>query len=418
MAGLEFTGKAPFRDIFINGLVRDAQGRKMSKTLGNGLDPLELIAECGSDAVKFTLGFLCAQGQDVLVDRESFRLGSRFANKIWNASRYILGKLEGRSLVPVPDSALSAPDRWLYARLNEAAKAARNALESYRYNEAALALYEFFWNDFCDWYVEATKLSFRSGGEAEKDRAASLLLNMLEESLRLLHPFLPFVTEEIYGKLPLAELAAARDATGNAETVVSASRYGGMLIAAPYPAPNAARENAAEVARFGTVQELIRAVRTLRAECGIQAAQKIIIAINATEKSVFDISSAHNTYAELIEQFTNATILTGRGEKLEKTIGIAGNGFEVLLIVGGAIDGERLKAQFLKELAADCAFADRTEQKLAGSFARKAPSDVVAAEREKLARSRRRIEQLNNRQNRFKPFVVKYRQLTQYVFLL
>ncbi len=395
MAGLEFTGKAPFRDIFINGLVRDAQGRKMSKTLGNGLDPLELIAECGSDAVKFTLGFLCAQGQDVLVDRESFRLGSRFANKIWNASRYILGKLEGRSLVPVPDSALSAPDRWLYARLNEAAKAARNALESYRYNEAALALYEFFWNDFCDWYVEATKLSFRSGGEAEKDRAASLLLNMLEESLRLLHPFLPFVTEEIYGKLPLAELAAARDATGNAETVVSASRYGGMLIAAPYPAPNAARENAAEVARFGTVQELIRAVRTLRAECGIQAAQKIIIAINATEKSVFDISSAHNTYAELIEQFTNATILTGRGEKLEKTIGIAGNGFEVLLIVGGAIDGERLKAQFLKELAADCAFADRTEQKLAGSFARKAPSDVVAAEREKLARSRRRIEQLS-----------------------
>ena len=165
MAGLEFTGKAPFKDIYIHGLVRDKQGRKMSKSLGNGLDPLEIIQEYGSDALKFTLGFMCAQGQDVLVDKESFKLGSRFANKIWNASRYILGNLEGRTLLPVCDRDLTELDLWIYGRLNNAAVSVRTALEGYRYNDAAQALYEYFWNDFCDWYVEATKISFRQGDD-------------------------------------------------------------------------------------------------------------------------------------------------------------------------------------------------------------------------------------------------------------
>ncbi|MCL2411319.1 MAG: valine--tRNA ligase, partial [Treponema sp.] len=200
MAGLEFTGVSPFRDIYIHSLLRDKQGRKMSKSLGNGIDPLEIVDEFGADAMKFTLAFLCAQGQDVLVDKESFKIGSKFANKVWNASRYILMNLDGRYLIENPE--LTGADKWIYSRLNNAAKSMREAFFSYRYNDAALLVYEFFWNDFCDWYVEATKLSMKNGDDAEKDRATAILLDVLAQSLRLLHPYLPFLTEEIYQKLP------------------------------------------------------------------------------------------------------------------------------------------------------------------------------------------------------------------------
>ncbi|MBL8968306.1 MAG: valine--tRNA ligase, partial [Spirochaetaceae bacterium] len=193
MAGMEFTGKSPFKDVCIHGLVRDKQGRKMSKSLGNGIDPLEIVDEYGADALKFTLAYNCASGQDVCVDMESFKMGSKFANKVWNASRYILMNLEGRELVEKP--AYNDVDRWILHRLGEAAAACRAAYEGYRYNEAAQAAYAYFWDDFCDWYIEATKLSLRSGDEAERNRATTVLLEVLEESLRLLHPLLPFVTE-------------------------------------------------------------------------------------------------------------------------------------------------------------------------------------------------------------------------------
>ena len=218
MAGLEFTGRAPFRDVYIHGLLRDKQGRKMSKTLGNGIDPLELIEEYGADALKFTLAFICAQGQDILIDKESFKLGSKFANKLWNASRYILMNLEGRNRVAAPE--LRPVDRWIYSRLGGAARTMAGAFEGYRYNEAAAAAYEYFWNDFCDWYVEATKLSTKSADEGEKDRAVSVLLDVLCESLKLLHPLLPFVTEEIYGKV-MESAGEAGDEKAAAKAVLS-----------------------------------------------------------------------------------------------------------------------------------------------------------------------------------------------------
>ena len=173
MMGLEFMGEVPFRDIYITGLVRDKQGRKMSKSLGNGVDPLEIIDEYGADALKFTMAFLCAQGQDVLFDKEAIKLGSRFANKIWNASRYLLMNLEGRTLLDPARCTRTDIDRWIGHRLNAAAAAARAALEGYRFNEAAQAVYEFIWNDFCDWYIEAAKLSLNAD-DAEKDRIVTL----------------------------------------------------------------------------------------------------------------------------------------------------------------------------------------------------------------------------------------------------
>jgi len=392
MAGLEFTGKAPFHDIYIHGLVRDKQGRKMSKSLGNGIDPLEIIDMYGSDAFKFTLGFMCAQGQDILIDKESFKLGSKFANKVWNASRYILGNLEGRTLVPVTDKDLTELDKWIYACLDHAVREERSALESYRYNDAASTLYEYFWNEFCDWYVEATKLSFKNGDDKEKDRAVSVLLNVLEESVRLLHPFIPFVTEEIYGKLPLAEITVCRAKAGK-NSILSNSAYNGMLIAAPYPEPSDARVNEKVAERFDVLKDLIGSVRGLRTECGIDPAAKIHLAVLVTPGSAAEVCKEKTDMIELLAGIANVKFVTA---KPASSVGTVGKGFEAFILVDESIDKEALIARFKKEVENEKMLAQRSEAKLGGKFAEHAPAEVVAAEKEKLEESRRRIEKLTS----------------------
>ena len=394
MAGLEFTGKAPFHDIYIHGLVRDKQGRKMSKSLGNGMDPLEIIDMYGADALKFTLGFMCAQGQDVLIDKDSFKLGSRFCNKVWNASRYLLGNLEGRNLVPVKDTDLTELDNWIYSRLNYAVKTVREALETYRYNDGASALYEFFWTEFCDWYVEATKLSFRNGDDAEKDRQASVLLNILEESLRLLHPYLPFVTEEIYQKLPLKDIAAARAKAGvNANSVTTDTQYTGMLISAPYPVTKKSRENAKTVERFDVLQDLIRSLRALRVECGISPDTKLHIALLITKGSSAEVCTEKTDIISLLAGVDKIDFVDA---KPAGSIGTVGKGVEAFIIIGENIDSKALKARFNKEIEKETAFVNKVEAKLAGQFAKNAPAEIVAAEREKLENTKHRIEKLTS----------------------
>ncbi|MCI6259099.1 MAG: valine--tRNA ligase [Spirochaetia bacterium] len=395
MAGLEFTGKAPFHDIYIHGLVRDKQGRKMSKSLGNGIDPLEIIDMYGSDALKFTLAFMCAQGQDILVDKDSFKLGSRFCNKVWNASRYLLGNLEGRNLVPVKDSDLTELDRWIYSRLNYAAKTAREALESYRYNDAASAMMEYFWNEFCDWYVEATKINFKNGDDNEKDRQASVLMNILEENLRLLHPYLPFVTEEIYQKLPLSEIAVLRKAACSQEEqkIVSSVEYAGMLINAPYPEIMACRENSEVESRFDVLKDLIGKVRALRTECGIDPAEKINIAISVSKGSSAEVCYEKVEMIQLLAGVANVEFVS---EKPESSIGTVGTGFEAFIIVDENINKEQLLQRFKKTLEKEQGYAKISESKLNGNFAKHAPAEVVAAERAKLEEGLRRIEKLNS----------------------
>ncbi|MCR5285941.1 MAG: valine--tRNA ligase, partial [Treponema sp.] len=390
MAGLEFTGKAPFHDIYIHGLVRDKQGRKMSKSLGNGIDPLDVIDVYGSDALKFTLAFMCAQGQDVLIDKDSFKLGSRFCNKVWNASRYLLGNLEGRNLVPVTDADLTELDKWIYGRLNHAVKTAREALDSYRYNDAASALMEYFWNEFCDWYVEATKINFKNGDDKEKDRQASVLMNILEENLRLLHPYIPFVTEEIYGKLPLAEIAANRKAAGS-QKIASNSDYVGMLINAPYPETAAARDNEEIAVRFETLKELISKTRALRTECGIDPAEKINIAILVEKASAAEVAREK---VEMIQLLAGVAKVDFVEAKPASSIGTVGKGFESFIIVDENINKEQLIARFQKSIEKETGYARMSENKLNGNFAKHAPANLVEEEKERLAESQRKIKTL------------------------
>ena len=392
MAGLEFTGKAPFHDIYIHGLVRDKQGRKMSKSLGNGMDPLEIIDMYGADALKFTLGFMCAQGQDILIDKDSFKLGSRFCNKVWNASRYLLGNLEGRNLIPVTDADLTELDKWIYARLDNAARLARAALEGYRYNDAASALMEYFWNEFCDWYVEATKLNFKNGDDHEKDRQASVLMNILEENLRLLHPFLPFVTEEIYSKLPVAQIAENRKKAG-AQKIASNSDYVGMLIDAPYPEPIAERDNAAIVERFDVLKDLIGKTRALRTECGLDPAAKLSMAILVQAGSAAEVCKEKTDMIELLAGMKQVEFVEA---KPARAIGTVGHGFEAFLIVDESVNIEALKAKFNKEIETQTKYAQNSERKLSGNFAQHAPAELVEEEKQKLAEARNRIEKLQS----------------------
>ncbi|MDR1893851.1 MAG: valine--tRNA ligase, partial [Spirochaetales bacterium] len=325
MASEEFLGVPPFKDIYITGLVRDKQGRKMSKTLGNGMDPLEIVEEYGADALKFTLCFMSAQGQDILIDKESFKLGSKFANKIWNASRFILMNLEGRTLKAPEELSLSPEDRWILGRLNETIGRVRQAMTAYRFNEAAAAGYDFFWGDYCDWYLEICKLLLAGGTGEEKDRSASLLVYILQESLKILHPFLSFITEEIYGWLPRLS------GTGEA---------GGLLINASFPEVRRDREAPEDSGRFAALQELIREVRTLRSEFAIPPEKRIPLTV------VTDPGFAGEDYfrqsAGLIGELTRSQpprfLSQEGGTPAPGAVAAAGNGFEAHVFIRDFVD--------------------------------------------------------------------------------
>ncbi|SIQ69946.1 valyl-tRNA synthetase [Alkalispirochaeta americana] len=370
MAGLEFMGEVPFRDIYITGLVRDAQGRKMSKSLGNGLDPLDIVAEYGADAHKFTLAYLSVQGQDIPIASESFQLGSKFANKIWNASRYLLMNLEGRTLIPREEITLRDLDRWIFFRLNEAVKTVESAMKNYRMDEAARAVYDFFWNEFCDWYIEGSKLSLYSQNEEEQDRGVSLLLCVLEEALRMMHPFLPFITEEIYQKLP-GELNPVK-----------------AVIIGQYPSVLTERENPqarAAAAGFGALQELVRGIRTMRSEFTIPPNTKFgVYVCTAPERP--ELAAFFQANQELV------ALLAGIGEveigsdgsRREGAVTVVGSGFEAYLSVLDLIDVAAQRARVEKHIAKTTKALKQAEGKLQSQgFLAKARPEVIEAERRK-----------------------------------
>ena len=373
MASLEFMGKAPFHDIYITGLVRDKKGRKMSKSLGNGIDPLDVVNLYGADAMKFTICYLATQGQDVLVDMDSFKLGSRFANKIWNATRYLLMNLEGRNLVPIDPSRFNAVDKWIYHSLNENVLKVRNAIEGYKFNEAAQAAYDFFWNDFCDWYVEASKLSLYTGDDAEKDRIVSILMDLLAESMKMMHPMLSFITEEIWSKLP------------NTENKVISSMFPEYLDSRKYPE---------EAKMMAAMQDLVRGVRNMRAELGIGAERKLRMVVRVDSSA--DLASFMRDHVQLLKVFANADELQiDDSASLDVTgaFPIAGQGFETYVFVRDAIDVEKEIARIELDISKTQALLDGVEKKLSNEkFIANAKQEAIDKERGKKAEFEEKIE--------------------------
>ncbi|MCE1196025.1 valine--tRNA ligase [bacterium] len=375
MAGMEFTEKAPFSEVFIHGLIRDKQGRKMSKSLGNGIDPLEIVKEYGADALKFTLAYNCAAGQDILIDHDSFKMGSKFANKVWNASRFLLMNLEGRELLDPAAIEYTDIDKWILHRLDEAASQTAQALESWRFNDAAQTAYSYFWNDFCDWYIEATKLSTRSGDDAEKDRVTTVLLTVLEESLRLLHPFLPFVTEEIYGMLPNAK---------------------GRLIVQPWPRHDEARVSPGLAARFDSLQSLVIMARTLRSEFQIPPEAKMPLTVKFEEG--FDGAEFFKRNAALVGLLVNGPeprFAAPGTPKQAGAVALVGRGFELFVDVAELVDKAKLVAKLEKDIQKETAFVAKVAAKLANeAFVGSAPAEIVAQERQKGADAESKVAKL------------------------
>jgi len=376
MASLEFMGDVPFSDIYITGLVRDKLGRKMSKSLGNGIDPLEVVKIYGADAMKFTLCYLAATGQDILIDMDSFKMGSRFANKIWNATRFILMNLEGRNLVEIKPSMLTDMDKWILHSMNECAKKVCTALEGYRFNDGAQAVYDFFWNDFCDWYVEAAKVSLYSNNPAEQDRIVSILLEVLETSMRIMHPFLSFLTEEIYAKLPNAS---------------------GKVISANFPGYRAEYCFEKEASVVSSMQEIVRGVRNAKVQLGIDASRKLRITVRPDNDELTNFLNNHIT---LLKTFLNAEsveIDALKKSDVSSAFPVAGQGFESFVFVRDAIDVDKEIKRLEDELAKTMGLLAGTEKKLSNEqFINNAKPEAIEKEKAKKAEFEEKISKTQN----------------------
>ena len=373
MSSEEFLHVAPFKDIVITGLVRDKQGRKMSKSLGNGVDPIEIIDMYGADAMKFTLCYMAAQGQDVLIDNDSFKMGSRFANKIWNATRFLLMNLEGRDLVPFRIEELDTMDKWIYSQLNSAARDIKTAMEGYRFNDAASAIYSFFWNDLCDWYIEASKQKLLHGSEEEKNLQISILMDILEKSMRLMHPFLSFITEEIYQKLP---------------------NHDGDVIVQSYPEYDEVLSFEAEVAEVEALKDIVKSIRSLRSNLQIPPEKKL--------KAVLRVSSDFPALALIKSELIFVSSLVGassfivdeRGDEDTKgSVPTSGAGYECFLFVRDAIDVDAEIKKLSAEIEKAKKLLESSEKKLSNpQFVNNAKAEAVEKERKKKAEAEEIIE--------------------------
>ena len=375
MASEEFMDKAPFRDIYITPLVRDKQGRKMSKSLGNGIDPLDIVATYGADAMKFTLSYLSAQGQDIPLEMDDIKLGSRFCNKVWNASRYILMNMEGRELQDPSKVELKAADRWIYHRLNRAIENVNKAVEAYRFDDMSHSVYEFFWNDFCDWYVEASKLYLYSDEDREKDRAVTVLLDVLNKSLRLLHPFMSFLTEEIYQKLPGTD---------------------GPLIIAPYPEVDPALDSAELEAQFARMQELVQSVRTFRSEFNIPPSKSIKVRVKTDDSAFAGFLAKEGSLVSSLFRCDDFAVLE-EGESHVGAVAAVGKSFEAYLYIRELIDVEKEIGRLSKNIAKNEKLLISTQKKLSNEkFVSRAPEEVIAKEKEKMEEFRNAIEKMRS----------------------
>jgi valyl-tRNA synthetase len=373
MASLEFLGEVPFRDIYITGLVRDKQGRKMSKSLGNGIDPLEVVDQYGADAMKFTLCYMATQGQDILLDMDSFKLGSRFANKVWNAARFLLMNLEGAELLDLSSLQLTTMDKWIYHQLNESSKKLKTAMENYKFNDGAQAIYDFFWNDFCDWYIESAKQGLYSERSDEKNRQITLLLDLLAESMRLMHPFASFISEEIYQKLPNVQ---------------------DQLINSPYPVYRDDRSHADEAALVDRMQEAVTALRALRSDLGIPIERKIRAVIKCDAD--FPALDFFEQQKGLIASFVGASSLEVDGTDaldVDGAFPVAGTGYEIFVFVREAIDVEKEIAKMQAELVKNHKSLEGVLAKLSNEkFLANAKAEAIEKEQGKKAEFEEKIE--------------------------
>jgi valyl-tRNA synthetase len=362
MMGIKFMGEVPFRDVYIHALVRDAKGQKMSKSLGNVIDPLVMIEKYGTDAFRFTLAALAAQGRDIRLAEDVIEGYRHFANKIWNVARFVLLNLNDYS----PDENLGAhyslADKWILSRANQLIQNVRDALGEYRFNEAASFLYQFIWHEFCDWYVEFSKQELLNTNDEISSRKAAqqILLEVLNIILKLLHPFMPFITEEIWQKLP-----------GNK----------GSIMISPLPKKNDLLINLPAEEALEIIKEVVYHIRNIRGEMHIPPSQKIEAILFCEDNKTTRLLENYQNYLISLALLKNLTFSTSRKKPHAAATAIV-KGVEIFIPLEGLIDfGEeekRLKKEISK-VEKEMAFV---QKKLTNEdFLSKAPREVVEKEK-------------------------------------
>ena len=361
MFGLHIMKEEPFRDVYMHALVRDAEGQKMSKTKGNVVDPLAIMAKYGTDAFRFTLAALAAQGRDIRISDERVEGYRNFANKLWNAARLVLSNLDGYDAAG--DAAPAGmPGRWVTSRLQTTIVDVRQALDAYRFNDAAAAIYQFLWNDVCDWYLEIAKGAlYRRDDPVGRQRVQHTLVTVLETTLRLLHPFMPFITEELWQRLP---------------------HQGDWIMVAPYPVATSAVDSQAE-REMALLMQAVTAVRNIRGEMRLSPAPTLTLVVKAAPADE-PLLRAH---AGLIEALARATITIDprAARPPASALGIAGAS-EIYVELAGLVDLAAERQRLDKEIKRTADAIAFTRGKLARpDFTERAPAEIVDKEREKLA---------------------------------
>ena len=406
MTGLEFTGQIPFHTVYLHGLIRDEHGRKMSKSYGNVIDPLPVMNELGTDALRFTLLVGSTPGNDMNLSLKKVEANRNFANKLWNAGRLVLSLLSKAPAAPQAEPQWTMADGFVHGRLKALTRDVERLFQTFQYGEAGRQIYEFFWSEFADWYLEIAKLQVADGG----DRAfytADLTVRVFDSVLRLLHPFTPFVTEELWGHLKRAcQEKSGQEHSGQEHSCrylpQDEEAWPEALIIAPWPAPEQEQGwEAGAIAAFSQVQEVVRAIRNLRSENNVKSSSKLA--------SIFVVSHEANDslYHLLTDDRSVIAALAGLDEsslelyeslpvKPEGHVALVAGGAEIFLPLVGLVDSGEERQRLSKELAEAEGQIARLEKLLSGSFAEKAPAPVVQKERDKLAAYRETAQKLRS----------------------
>ena len=378
MMGLRFTGRVPFSQVFLNGIVRDEFGKKMSKTVGNVIDPLEVIDAYGADALRFTLAIYAA-GREIPLAKSRIQGYAAFANKIWNASRFALMHIDSelKSAKAIDRDKLRTVERWILSRLNATTRDVNKSLSGFRFDEAANTLYHFFWHEFCDWYIEMVKpvLLDKHGSEGDKQTARRVLLETLDRSLRLLHPLMPFITEEIWQKL------------GGVEP---------SIMVSPYPIAEEVMEDSEAERLISAVKAITTAVRNVRAERGFTPKDrfKLFINVENTREANF-----FGEYAYLLTELARLTELVVNGNPPADAHHDVIEGFAIAIEIPEKKVSQEQIERTQREIEKSRKELASLEAKLANTqFVQNAPSAVVQQAQARHSELRARIEKLMQNQ--------------------
>jgi valyl-tRNA synthetase len=381
MASKEFKREVPFRNVYFTGMVRDMQGRKMSKSLGNSPDPLKLMDTFGADAVRFGMMLIAPQGQDILFSDDRMEVGRNFMNKLWNASRFVLMCSGETTAVPIDDiesDRLETSDRWILSRLNRTISDVDRLFSAYRFNDIAKKIYDFTWSDFCDWYVEIIKSRLYGEDDLRKQTAISVATYVLKSVVKMLHPFSPFITEELWQRFESAVLDLKEECD---------------LIVASWPLSDSKwlDENAEK--ELSSLQSLITGVRTIRSEMGVPPSSKADVIIRTNDGEAEFIASNQIIISDLarVENLNHGSDL----ERPPHSAAIVVEKMELFIPLEGLIDLDKERHRLSNEI-------DRLQLRLSkisaklhnDNFVKKAPAEVVENEKKKLSDMTLTLEKL------------------------